>query len=318
MAESIPLVTIITPILNARPFLAEAVESVLAQTFPDWELILIDDGSTDGSLELARSLAKQHGQRIRTFVASEHGRKGAAAARNLGIEKAQGKYLAFLDADDVFEPHKLEVQSAILESDNSLGMVYGPTRWWWPDSPKQDWTERPGVPTERIYEPPDLVRRVLLGRWPDIPCTCGVMVRRSAVMAVHGFDDCFSLYEDQTLWAKLFLREKTYVSRHVLSRYRQHARSTSALAAAGGEYDQMGLHPAQLAFLRWLREYAASQKQGSAISRQLTRAILPYEAETRRDHIKVKFLALERRCWRHARSLAGRLQRLTAPLSRGD
>ena len=107
-----PAVSVITPVWNARATLAEAVGSVLAQTMPDWELLLVDDGSTDGSRDLAERVAARDG---RVRVLGDGVNRGPAAARNAGIRAARGRRLAFLDADDRWRPEKLEAQLRFME-----------------------------------------------------------------------------------------------------------------------------------------------------------------------------------------------------------
>ena len=192
-------------------------------------LLLVDDGSTDGSLELARSLASRHAERIRILPA-DPARRGAAAARNRGIAAAGGALVAFLDADDVYSPGKLENDVAALATDDSAACVYGASRWWHDGVPGRDWTERLGVAVDRTYPAPLLFVRILMEERGDIPCTCGVMVRKSALDAVGGFEERFTLYEDQSLWAKLFLAYPTRVRSGCDARYRQHSDSTSTRA----------------------------------------------------------------------------------------
>jgi glycosyltransferase involved in cell wall biosynthesis len=109
-------ITAAIPVYNGEPFLADAIESVLAQTFPPSEVLVIDDGSTDGSAEVVRGYP---GVR---YVRQEN--RGDAGARNAAIEHAQGDYIAFLDADDVWKPRKLELQVQRFLSRPDLGMVY--------------------------------------------------------------------------------------------------------------------------------------------------------------------------------------------------
>lgn len=106
-----PTVTVITPIYNALATLERTVTSVRAQDFADWEMILSDDGSTDGSTALAERLAAED-PRLR--VLSGHGNQGAARARNRALRAARGRYMAFLDADDEWVPHKLSRQLAFM------------------------------------------------------------------------------------------------------------------------------------------------------------------------------------------------------------
>lgn len=107
------MVSVVTPVWNAEATLAETVASVRAQGFADWELLLVDDGSTDGSAALLRRLAAAE-PRIRLLA---NGRNlGAAAARNHGIRAARGRWIAFLDADDLWRPEKLALQIAFMRA----------------------------------------------------------------------------------------------------------------------------------------------------------------------------------------------------------
>ena len=106
-----PLVSVVTPVWNAAATLAATVASVRAQTLPDWELLLVDDASTDGSLGIARALAAGD-PRIRVIARETNG--GAAAARNAAIRAARGRLIAFLDADDRWYPEKLARQAGFM------------------------------------------------------------------------------------------------------------------------------------------------------------------------------------------------------------
>jgi glycosyltransferase involved in cell wall biosynthesis len=110
---STPLVSVVLPVFNGELFLAEAIESVLAQTWSPVELIVVDDGSTDRSAEIARGFDL-------TYLHQENG--GVAAARNRGAEEARGELLSFIDQDDVWLPRKLERQLAALTADPGAGI----------------------------------------------------------------------------------------------------------------------------------------------------------------------------------------------------
>ncbi len=112
-ARALPAVTVVTPVWNAEATLAEAVGSVRAQTRGDWEMLIVDDGSTDGSRALAEALAAGE-PRIR--VLGRGARRGAAAARNEGIAAARGRVIAFLDADDRWHAEKLARQLGYMET----------------------------------------------------------------------------------------------------------------------------------------------------------------------------------------------------------
>lgn len=112
-----PLVTVVIPVHNCEGYLEEAIESVLGQTYRPVELIIVDDGSTDGSGAVAR--------RFRTLRYCRQPHAGQSAARNRGVALAQGSYLAFLDADDVWVVDKLARQMAAFDADPNLSMVFG-------------------------------------------------------------------------------------------------------------------------------------------------------------------------------------------------
>jgi len=116
MQTSTPLVSAIIIFLNEERFLSEAIESVLAQSYLNWELLLVDDGSTDASTEIARRYSERYSQRVRCLEHSNHVNRGMSASRNLGVRQANGEYIAFLDADDVWLPQELERQLAIMEA----------------------------------------------------------------------------------------------------------------------------------------------------------------------------------------------------------
>jgi glycosyltransferase involved in cell wall biosynthesis len=115
--ELAPRVSVIIPVFNGEQFLAEAIESVLAQSYASHEVIVVDDGSTDRTPQIAQSYASVK------YVRQAN--SGTAAARNRGIEMARGEYLAFLDADDVWMADKLALQMAAFEADPSLEVVSG-------------------------------------------------------------------------------------------------------------------------------------------------------------------------------------------------
>ena len=112
MAHHSPQVSILVPCYNCEAFLGETLDTVLAQGFTDWECVLVDDASTDRSLDVIQSYAERD-SRFHPLVLEKN--LGAAGARNAGLEKIRGRYLAFLDADDIWEPDKLEKQVARIE-----------------------------------------------------------------------------------------------------------------------------------------------------------------------------------------------------------
>jgi glycosyltransferase involved in cell wall biosynthesis len=133
-----PLVSVIIPVWNCEHYLGEAVESVLNQTYSPHEVIVVDDGSTDGSAEVA----KRFGSLVRYYFQT---RSGAAAARNQGVELAGGDFFAFLDADDIWVKDKLACQMKRFEDNPALDMVFGNVRQFY--SPVSDtvFNEKPEI-----------------------------------------------------------------------------------------------------------------------------------------------------------------------------
>lgn len=118
------LISIIVPVYQANRFIRETMDCVLAQTYPDWELLLIEDGSTDGTPETIRSYCEEKGEnRIRLICQPVNG--GAARARNRGLEEAKGRYIAYLDADDLWVPEKLEKELAFLKEKQAAFVFTG-------------------------------------------------------------------------------------------------------------------------------------------------------------------------------------------------
>lgn len=252
-------VSIVTIFLDAERFLAEAVESVLAQTHGDWELLLVDDGSSDGGAGIAARYAAGDPERIRCLAHPGRENRGMSASRNLGLRHARGGYVAFLDADDVYRPEKLERQVAILETRPEVAMVYGATLHWhgWtgrPEDQGRDFPRKLGVPPDTRVPPPGLVARFLRHEgWP--PGTCGALIRREAIDRIGGFEEEFrGMFEDQAFFYKLCLAETVFVESGSWDCYRQHPGSHCEVRRAPGD---PRLDPARGVFLEWLARYFA-------------------------------------------------------------
>jgi len=251
------LVSVITIFLNAERFLREAIESVLAQTHDQWELVLVDDGSTDGSAAIARDIASHHPDRIIYIDHPGHANRGMSASRNLGVRHSRGAFIAFLDADDVWLDRKLERQVELLLEQPAADMVYGPSQLWfsWTGNPEdrlRDNWRTPGIRTERLYRPPELLEAFVRGR-ARTPATCAALMRRRLIDSVGGFENRFrGLYEDQAFFAKVFATAPVFVSSESWDRYRQHRDSYCFVATDHEKYHPDLPHPAHHDFLLWL------------------------------------------------------------------
>jgi len=206
-----PLVSIITPLYNSAEFVEDTLNSVLMQTSINWEMILVDDVSSDNSIEIIQSFINQD-SRIKLIKLEAN--SGAAVARNVGIEAAQGRYIAFLDSDDLWAPDKLEKQLAFMGANNypftyaayekidEHGVVFGHV----------------GVPERVAYS--DMLK----------VCSIGCL---TAIYDTEYFGKVFMPLilkrQDFGLWLKLLKHvDYAYGMDGFLGRYRVHAGSISA------------------------------------------------------------------------------------------
>jgi len=255
-----PLVSIITIFLNGERFIQEAIESVVSQTYQNWELLLVDDGSTDNSTQIAQQYVTKYPDKIRYLEHHLHRNRGKSTSRNLGISHAQGEYIAFLDADDVFLPLKLEKQIAILESYPEANMVYGNTLYWhsWtgnPEDSQKDYMPELGTQANTLVQAPFLLL-FLLGDEGAAPCICSFLVTLKLVKEFGGFDESIQhLYEDQVFLAKIFTKMTVFVENECWEKYRQRNDSSWHLSISTGEDRK-----ARLIFLIWLKKYLTAHK----------------------------------------------------------
>lgn len=149
------LVSIVTPVYNAEKYLSQAIESVINQTWDKWELLLIDDCSKDSSADLINKYASLD-DRIKYIKMNEN--SGAARTRNIGIENAKGRYVAFLDSDDIWLPNKLERQLKLM-NENNYAFVFTSYRYMLNDSSLTDKVAR--APKQIDYE--GLLKNTIIG-----------------------------------------------------------------------------------------------------------------------------------------------------------
>jgi glycosyltransferase involved in cell wall biosynthesis len=266
-----PLVSVIVPTYNRWPMIAEAVESVRAQSFRDFELIVVDDGSTDSTVEKL----KKFGSCLRLISRS---RGGVAAARNQGAKVAQGKYIAFLDSDDLWLPKKLAIQMAFMINEPEVEIC----------QTEEIWIRR-GVrvnPKEKHRKPSgDIFRRSL-----DVCLVSpsAVMITRDLFERAGGFDERFPVCEDYELWLRIGLEHEVALI------------PTALVVKRGGHPDQLshslwGMDRFRVAALRkLLRTGLGGQKREWAINAMKQKiAVLCYGARKRgREHEAAAYEAL--------------------------
>ncbi|NTU97084.1 MAG: glycosyltransferase [Chlorobiaceae bacterium] len=189
-----PLVSIITPIYNRTDYFNETIESVLAQTFTDWELLIIDDGSeTDEN----RIIAEEYCKRDKRIHYTYRPHAGTSAARHHGIALAEGKYLGFLDSDDRYLPQGLEILVKTLQSsEENVKMVYGDfIKYFQSENRYHPTRTTPPQPRPGLY-----FQFLIPGGNPVAPCAC--LTERSVINSIGGFDTSFKTIEDRELWSR--------------------------------------------------------------------------------------------------------------------
>lgn len=207
-----PKVSVVIPAYNAMTYLPDTLNSVLQQTFSDFEVLIIDDGSTDRiQAWVAQNITDP---RVRLIAQAN---QGLSAARNTGIANAQGEYVAFLDADDLWKPTKLEVQVHYLDNNSAVGLVY-------------NWIaviDAEGKPTGKVWRGDiegDVLEEVLQRNIIDCP---SVLVRRKCFEDVGVFDRTLRSVEDWDMWIRIAACYRFAVTREPLVYYRQHSSNMS-------------------------------------------------------------------------------------------
>lgn len=236
-----PLISVIMSVYNGQAYLAEAVDSVLAQTLGDFEFIIIDDGSTDGSIALLNDYAKRD-SRIR-FTSRPN--KGLTATLNEALRASHGKYIARMDPDDVSLPHRFEKQVAFLEQHPDVVCL----------GSRVLMIDPYGTPLRETNQPldhNDLDRDLLQGLgWSIVHPVA--MMRRDTLEAVGGYNEKYRTSQDMELWLRLAEVGKLANQPEILLKYRQHLESANFAKAEQQKklkvqilseaYDRRGIGP---------------------------------------------------------------------------
>jgi glycosyltransferase involved in cell wall biosynthesis len=213
MSGTAPVVSVIIPTHNREDLIGETIQSVLDQTFTDFEILVVDNGSTDATCRVIEGIGDS---RIHYYYQENTG--GPAGPRNTGIKKARGQYIAFLDSDDLWLKDKLALQVEILDSDPQVGLTYGSC------NPFGDRGDDLDQSVARLPSEVGMMFEKLFLSWNYIPCLT-VMTRRSILERIGGFDESSALTtaEDFDLWLRIARVFKIQSVSEVIGRYRLHA-----------------------------------------------------------------------------------------------
>lgn len=211
-------VSICIPSYNHGRFLPQAIESALAQTHPFVETIIVDDGSTDDSLEIAQSYAAKNPSRIRVFTHPGGGNLGISATINSAFRKSSGEYWSLLASDDLFYPHKTARQVSLLENHREVGWVYSHAQ-----SIDEHGRLRPSLWGEDLTNEPRPIEKLIAAN--RLPATT-VLVRRKCMERV-GLHTETLLYGDWEFWVRLAVHYKVAFIKESLAEYRIHDNNVS-------------------------------------------------------------------------------------------
>jgi glycosyltransferase involved in cell wall biosynthesis len=207
-----PKVSVHIPCYNSEKYISEAIKSVLGQTFADFELIIINDGSGDGTEKIIKGFDDS---RIRYFYQDN---KGLAATRNKALSVSAGEYITFLDHDDTWLPYKLEKQVALLDAAPGAALAYSNFYRFFPDGKM--------IPAFKGKQPTGKIFEISLYRY--IVGLCTVMVRKSVMDELNIlFDEKLTIFEDYDVFMRILYRHEAVYTVEPLAVYRIHdTRST--------------------------------------------------------------------------------------------
>lgn len=217
-------ISVIMAVHNAQRYLTEAIDSVLAQTYEDFEFLIHDDGSNDRSSSILQAAAKCDDR----IILSSGENRGLAASLNLLIDRSKGEFLARMDADDICRPERFERQVAYLDAHPEIAVVGSFVRY----------IDEAGRPVRNLNNPlnsEDIDARNYAGHTAIIHPS--VMMRRQAVQAVQGYDDSFRTSQDVELWLRMAEKFRLANLPEVLLDYRFHMSSVSASVGGSSEYN---------------------------------------------------------------------------------
>ena len=274
-----PTFDIIIPAYNAARFLPAALDSVVAQTFPDWRILLVDDGSTDNTPEVLAPYREKLRDRLLYFHQSN---AGLPAARNTAIRHATAEFLAILDADDEWLPQRLAKTLERFRQDPGVGLTYGFVARTDTEGKVVQIFDRPHHHAEGWVAP------FLYMRQLNLPCPT-VSVRRTCIEEVGLFDETLRATEDRDLWLRIALRYKVGLIPEVIANYRMSPNAmtkdgermlTAQLQFIAKHYGKPGCGwRARRVALGWVyRQRAEAFAEGGALRPALASALRAFRA----------------------------------------
>lgn len=212
-----PKVSVIIPVYNAEKYLSEAIESVIDQSYDDWEIIAVNDGSTDSSPDILKNYENRYPSKIRVL---HQPNSGLSAARNAAIAAANGEYIAFLDADDLWLPEKTDEQVYLLDNNSDIGLVYSDIF----ELKNGKLKKRRNIIGGRMFRG-DIFDSLFYQNFIPV---LSVMVRKSVLDKCGLFDPVYHGTQDYDLWMRIADKYQIDFIDWQLATYRIHEQNMSA------------------------------------------------------------------------------------------
>lgn len=231
-----PKVSVIIPLFNQKQYIGEAIDSVLSQTYPNIEIIVVNDGSTDNPLSVLEKYEKN-------IILINQQNRGLAGARNAGIRHSSGEYLQFLDADDLIFPEKIQSQVDFLENNPEFGVSYSNFRSF-------EFFDKDKYRPPSIKLPGTVLDRLILG---EVMAVHTFLLRKKCIEEAGLFDEGLECYEDRDFWVKIACAGvKFYCMDKVLALYRVHDASMTR--------DTLRQAKGKVVFIKKVKNYISSAR----------------------------------------------------------
>ena len=292
----IPLVSVVMSVYNGEKYLREAIDSILNQTFKDFEFIIINDGSTDDTLKIIKSYKDPR------IMLTSRENKGLVASLNEGIERARGKYIARMDADDISVSERLQLQVEYLESNPCVGLV---------GSQFCTINKDDSVAKSLVSMPiTDYDIKLLLG-YGTVFCHSSVLFKKELIGKVGGYDEKYYLAEDHDLWCRMAEVTKVHNIPEVLLAYRlvdsgissgnsklqvqrMKAVSKKWRKVYAGTLDISS--PSKMLYVIWRYRRLRRSLKGYTLKPYLDELINVVADDIRRNYLNVSFILFKKAC----------------------
>ena len=270
-SRTFPKLSCVIPAFNCEFWLRRAVDSLFATNYPDLEVLIVEDGSSDATLKVAREIQSQRPREIHVLQHQGESNRGVSASRNLGLRQCSGEWICFLDADDYVYPHRFESAIAILASRQDADGVHQLAEMVFSDaeSCEQWFQHQPLFGFDEEIPADQLLERLLKGKcW----ATSAIVFRRSLLNRTGFFDENLAIAEDCHLWFRMATAGRI-VSGDLSGPISAYWRRTDSAYQPSSE-SRLKMVRAMVSFLRWMRSTDCSDEMRKKANRAVQNYIL--------------------------------------------